>query len=181
MDCSTPGFPVLHHLPEFTETHVHRVSDAIQPSHPLSPPSVLSLAQHQGLFPVSWLFTSGGQILELQFSSTFLCKWKVMFLDFGEVALYRGCPLCPSSTHSLLSKGQGPAGPRVGSGLHLLTEFHVLLDCSSLALGCLAPVMGEAGLEVYLGFLMEGLVHTHWWVGLWQGACLKVAVCSGSL
>ena len=36
MDCSTPGFPVHHQLPEFTQTHVHRVSDAIQPSHPLS-------------------------------------------------------------------------------------------------------------------------------------------------
>jgi len=36
-DCSTPGFPVLHHLPEFAQTHVHWVSDAIQPSHPLSP------------------------------------------------------------------------------------------------------------------------------------------------
>ena len=45
MDCSTPGLPVHHHLPEFTQTHVHRVSDAIQPSHPLSPlllpPSIL--------------------------------------------------------------------------------------------------------------------------------------------
>ena len=39
MDCSTPGFPVLHHLPEFTQTHVHWVSDAIQPSLPLSSPS----------------------------------------------------------------------------------------------------------------------------------------------
>ena len=39
MDCSTPGFPVLHHLPEFTQTHVHQVGDAIQPSHPLSSPS----------------------------------------------------------------------------------------------------------------------------------------------
>ena len=37
MDCSTPGFPVLHQLPEFAQTHVHRVGDAIQPSHPLSP------------------------------------------------------------------------------------------------------------------------------------------------
>ena len=37
MDCSTPGFPVLHCLPEFAQTHVHGVSDAIQPSHPLSP------------------------------------------------------------------------------------------------------------------------------------------------
>jgi len=39
MNRSTPGFPVHHQLPEFTETHVHRVSDAIQPSHPLSSPS----------------------------------------------------------------------------------------------------------------------------------------------
>ena len=39
MDCSTPGFPVLDCLLEFAHTHVHRVSDAIQPSHPLSPPS----------------------------------------------------------------------------------------------------------------------------------------------
>ena len=39
MNCSTPGLPVLHQLPEFTQTHVHRVSDAIQPSHPLSSPS----------------------------------------------------------------------------------------------------------------------------------------------
>ena len=40
MDCSTPGLPVHHQLPEFTQTHVHRVSDAIQPSHPLSSPSL---------------------------------------------------------------------------------------------------------------------------------------------
>ena len=52
MDCSTPGFPVLHHLPEFSQTHVHWVSDAIQPSHPLSSPSppAFNLFQHQGLF-----------------------------------------------------------------------------------------------------------------------------------
>ena len=38
MDCSTPGFPVLHYLPEFAQTHVHRVSDVFQPFHPLLPP-----------------------------------------------------------------------------------------------------------------------------------------------
>ena len=61
MDYSTPDFPVHHQLLEFTQTHVHQVSDAIQPSHPLSSPSppALSLSQHQGLFPVSRLFTSG--------------------------------------------------------------------------------------------------------------------------
>ena len=52
MDCSTPGVPVLHCLPEFAQTHVHWVSDAIQPSNPLSSPSPLTfnLSQHQGLF-----------------------------------------------------------------------------------------------------------------------------------
>ena len=52
VDGSTLGFLVPHYLPEFVQTHVHRVSDAIQPSHPLLPPSplALDLSQHQGLF-----------------------------------------------------------------------------------------------------------------------------------
>ena len=52
MDCSTPGFPVLHHLLEFAQTHVRWVGDAIQPSHLLSPPSLpaFSFSQHQSLF-----------------------------------------------------------------------------------------------------------------------------------
>ena len=52
MDCSTPGFPVHQQLPELTQSDVHQVSDAIQPSHPvssLSPPA-FDLSQHQGLF-----------------------------------------------------------------------------------------------------------------------------------
>ena len=55
MDCSTPGFPVLHYLPEFAQTHVHWVSDAIQPSNPLPPPFpfAFNLSQHK-VFPVSW-------------------------------------------------------------------------------------------------------------------------------
>ena len=52
MDCSTPGFPVHHQLLEPTQTHVHRIGDAIQPSHPLlsPPPPAFNLSQHQGLF-----------------------------------------------------------------------------------------------------------------------------------
>ena len=58
MDCSPPDLPVHHQLPEFTQTHVHWVGDAIQPSHPLSSPSPpdLSLSQHQGLF--KWVSSS---------------------------------------------------------------------------------------------------------------------------
>ena len=61
MDCSTPGFPILHHLPQFAQIHVHRAGDAIQPSHPLSSPSppVFNLSQHQS-FPMSQFFPSGG-------------------------------------------------------------------------------------------------------------------------
>ena len=58
MNRSTPSLPVHHKLPEFTQTHVHQVSDAIQPSHPLSSPSLpaLSPSQHQGLF--QWVSSS---------------------------------------------------------------------------------------------------------------------------
>ena len=68
MDCSTSGFPVLHCLPEFAQTHVHWVGDAIQPSHPLSSLSspVLSFPQHQG--PFLWVSSShqAAEVLELQ-------------------------------------------------------------------------------------------------------------------
>ena len=67
MDCSTPGLPVHHQLPELAQTHVHRVGDAIQPSQTLLSPSppALNLSQHQGLFQrVSSLQqSSGGQIV----------------------------------------------------------------------------------------------------------------------
>ena len=57
MDCSSSGFSSLHHLPEFAQTHVHWVSDAIQPSHPLLTPSpVLNISQHQSLF--QWVGSS---------------------------------------------------------------------------------------------------------------------------
>ena len=62
MDCSTPGLPVHHQLPEFTQTYVHRVGDAIQSPHPLSPfSSHLQCFPASGFFPMSQFFTSGGQ------------------------------------------------------------------------------------------------------------------------
>ena len=68
MNRSTPGLPVHHQLPEFTQTHVHLVSDAIQPSHPLSSPSPLALnpSQHQNLF--QWVNSSHevARVLEFQ-------------------------------------------------------------------------------------------------------------------
>ena len=71
MNCSTPGLPVHHQLPEFTQTHVHRVSDAIQPSHPLTSPSppASNPSQHQRLF--QWVNSSHevAKVLELALAS----------------------------------------------------------------------------------------------------------------
>ena len=88
MDCSTPGFPDLPHLPELVQTHVHWFGDAIQPSCPLSSPSppTFNLSQHQGLF--QWVGSSHQvvKVLELQlqhqssqwiFRTDFLCDWLV--------------------------------------------------------------------------------------------------------
>ena len=73
MNRSTPGLSVHHHLPEFTQTHIHRVSDAIQPSHPQSSPSppAPNPSQHQSLFQ---LFAWGGQSTGVSALASFLPK-----------------------------------------------------------------------------------------------------------
>ena len=68
LDCNMAGFPVHHQLLELTQTHVHRVCDAIQPSHPLSSPSppAFKLSQHQSLFQWVSTFNQVAKLLELQ-------------------------------------------------------------------------------------------------------------------
>ena len=68
MDCSTLGSSFLHHLPEFAQTHVHWVSDTIQPSHPLLPasPPAFNFSQHQGLFQSVGSSHEVAKVLELQ-------------------------------------------------------------------------------------------------------------------
>ena len=88
MDCSMPGFLVHHQFPELTQTHIHRLGDAIQPSHPLLTPSppAFNLSQHQGLF--KWVSSSYqvAKVLESQlqhqsfqwiFRTDFLQDWLV--------------------------------------------------------------------------------------------------------
>ena len=71
MDCSTPGLPVHHQLLEFTQTQVHGVGDAIQPSPPLSSPSPhLQSFPASGAFPRSQFFTSGGQRIGVSASAS---------------------------------------------------------------------------------------------------------------
>ena len=121
MDCSTPGFPVHRQLPEFAQTHVHWISDAIQPSHSLSSPSppALILSQCQGLF--KWVSSSHqvAKVLELQlqhqsfqwglisllskehsrvFSSTSL-KTSIMVMEYPVLTT---CPLEKISVRKLL-------------------------------------------------------------------------------
>ena len=93
MDCSTPGFPVLHCLPEFAQTYVHWVGDAIQSSHPLLPPSAaLNLSQHPGLF--QWVSTLHQlvKVLELQIQYQSI-QWifRVDFLGLTGLVSF-GCP-----------------------------------------------------------------------------------------
>ena len=91
MNCSTPGLPAHHQLPEFTQTHVHQVSDAIHPSHLLSSasPPALHLSQHQGLF--QWVRSlypvAKGLEFQLQHQSFLneysgLISFKIDWLDF---------------------------------------------------------------------------------------------------
>jgi len=83
MDCSTPGLPVHHQLPEFTQTHVHWIGDAIQPSHPLSPssPSAFNLSQHQGL--LKWVSSLHQVAKVLILSETYL------FYMFSQIISFR--------------------------------------------------------------------------------------------
>ena len=107
MNYSTPGLPVHHQLPEFTQTHVHPVGDAIQPSYPLSSPSPphpsrQSLPASES-FPMSQLFTWGGQSTGLSALASFLpMNIQVWFPLSGLI----GSPCCPrdSQVSSLASQ-----------------------------------------------------------------------------
>ena len=84
MDCSMPGFPILSHLLEFAQIHVHRIGAAIYASHPLLPPSpvAFNLSQHQGLSQsVSWSYLVA-QVLELQLQPYFTANVDFVVLNY---------------------------------------------------------------------------------------------------
>ena len=90
MGCGMPGFPILHYLLDFAQTHVHWVGDAIQPSHPLSSPFPAS-----GSFPMSYLFTSGSQSIGASASASVLLMniqgWLISFkIDWLYLRAVRG-------------------------------------------------------------------------------------------
>ena len=90
VDCSLPGFLVLYHLPEVVQTHVLWISDAIQPSHPLLPPSplALNLSQHQGLFQLVGSLHQVPKVLEIQFF-----QWTFRITSEYIVISHGGCNL----------------------------------------------------------------------------------------
>ena len=124
MDCSTPGFPVHHQLLEFAQTHVHGVSDAIKPSHPLLSPSspVFHLSQDQGLF--QWV-SSLNQILMWKYQSIGASASAWIFRDWF--------PLGWTGWISLQSKGLSKVFSNItvqkhqffGMQLSLWSSFHI--------------------------------------------------------
>ena len=75
MDCSMPGLPVHHQFPKLAQTHVHRVDDAIQPSHPLSSPSpAFSLSQHKSINGIRWRWIN-------RFIENYIIKFKMHLLS----------------------------------------------------------------------------------------------------
>ena len=125
MDCSMPGFPILHYLLEFAQTHVHWTGDAIQPSHPLlslSPPS-FNLSQHQDLFQRVGFWHQVARVLELQHQSfqwifrvDFFEDWLVWFpCSPGDSQEYSPAPQFESIHSSVLNLLYGPT----------LTSVHV--------------------------------------------------------
>ena len=111
--CSTPGFPVLHHLPELAQTPVHPVGDAVQPSRPLlSPSPAFNLCQHQGLFWwVSSLHTwdsrpnRRAEPLSARFPGQLYCTWSHLLLQIlkNSKPVILPLPACSPSGYSKLS------------------------------------------------------------------------------
>ena len=96
MDCSTPGFSVHHKLPELAQTHVHRVSDAIQPSHPLSStfPPVFNIFRHHSIFQGVSFSHQVAQVLEFQQHQSFQLIFRTDFLEDELV----GSACCPRNS-----------------------------------------------------------------------------------
>ena len=123
MDRGTPGFPVLHHLQELAQVHVHWVSDAIQQTHPLLSPSspVSSLSQHQGLS--QWVSSSHQvtEIVELQVQHQSF--WWIFRIDFLEDWLHCFFLIAPSLSLQLFGRLPCPGVPQGPAQFH-----HLCLD-----------------------------------------------------
>ena len=108
MDCSTPGFPVYHQLSDLAQTHVHQVSDAIQPPHPLlSPSPVFNLSQHQGFSNESVLCirwpkysgaTASSSVLPMNIQDSCPLGWTIFISLLSKGVVYMCQPQSPNSS-----------------------------------------------------------------------------------
>ena len=122
MDCNTSGFPVLNHLPDLAQTHVHWVGHAIQPSRSVIPfSSCLQSFPPSGSFPVSWLFTSGWRfsISPSSEHSGLISLWK------GAVPSVRDWARPPFECLSASCRGTGQQCPAPETGLWLQQNSEV--------------------------------------------------------
>ena len=119
MDCSTPVFPVHHQLPELAQTHVHQVSDAIQPSYPVVPfSSCLQSFPAWGSFPMNQFFASGGQSIGASASTSVL-----------PMNIQDWFPLGLTGLISLQSKGQkGKVGSSLEAKIHGLNVTEIIIN-----------------------------------------------------
>ena len=133
MHCSTPGFPVHHQLPELTQTHVHRVGNAIQPSHPLSSPSPPSPPPSPSQsFPASWsflmsqLFASGCQSIGASVSASVLPMNVQDWFPLGLTGL-----IIQGTLNSLLQHHSSKASVLQGSATFMVhgPTFTSIHDC----------------------------------------------------
>ena len=151
MNCSKPGSSILHYIPEFVQTHIHWVSDAIQPSHPLLPPSSSCLRSFSASvsFSISWLFASGGQSTGVSASAlpiniqgwlplgSFATLWTIArqaLLSVGFPRQEDWCGLLFPSTGDFPDPGSEPASPTL-AGEFFTTEpagrpFSLLVCCA---------------------------------------------------
>ena len=123
MDCSMPGLPVHHQLPEFSQTHVHWIGDAIQPQHPLSSlsPPTFNLSQRQGLF--KWVLSSHqvAKVLEFQLQhQSFQWKPRTDLLYGGLVG-----SLCSSRVSQVFSNSTVQKQQYFSAQLSLEFNYHI--------------------------------------------------------
>ena len=152
MDCSTPGLPVHHQRPELAPTQVHRVGDAVQPSHPLSSPSpsAFNLSQHQGLFKrVSSLLFNTLSRLVIAFlprSKHLLLSWlqsSTVILELKKMKFFTVSIVSPSICHEVM-------GPDTMVLVFWLLSFKRLFSSSSLSA---IRVMPSAYLRLFIFLL----------------------------
>ena len=163
MDCSTPGFPVLYYLPEFAQTHVLWVSNAVQPSHPLSPasPPAFNLFQHQSL-PMNRLFTS--KYWSFSFSISYLNEYSGLIsfrMDWLDLLAVQG------TLKSLLQQHSLKASVLQCSVFFLVQLSHPYMTTGKTIALTIRPAV--LGLEQHCSLLPVAIL-------TWHSLCLSVTM-----